>query len=299
MSTIIADRLKAVEGIKCGTGSHGKPPAHEPPGAFCAMEKFAYITGQRWTDYPDNCSNVIGAFIRRWNDGTDQETRDRLDEWIVDNADRLVRTAGDGHDNARGYLAADWAVRTALPIWLDVSGASEAAATVRGLVPLTDYDSSRAARKITGPIRSQMVKRRDSALESLREQVRAAVAERLKEKVAAGAVWAAGAAWAAEGAEAAGAAEASAAAEAAGAAWAAGAAEAAWAAEAAEAAADSLDADTRYWNVYDAVYAKVRPIFAAKITPLIEEKLGPKAGELKAGAFDVLEQMVALGEVTA
>jgi hypothetical protein len=322
MSNVIdLKRLEAVKDIKSTIGGHSAPGPDEAPGAFCAMERFAYITGQAWTDHPANCSLVVGAFIRRWNDGTDQDTRDRLDKWIVDNADRLTQTAGDGLDKARGYLAADYAMRTVMPIWLDVAGATDAAQAVRELAPIVDRDTAYASTATTRPLRDDLISRRDKALDGLWEKVRAAVEEKLKEKgpasaaqtaEAAGAAWAAeaaGAAWAAWAAEAAWASWASWAAEAAGAAWtswaawaaeaagaawAAEAAEAAWAAWAAEAAADLLPGKPGYYEVYRAVKAKLRPIFAEKITAAVNEKFGPRADELKAGGFAALEAMLVI-----
>jgi hypothetical protein len=315
MSNVIdLKRLEAVKDIKSTTGDHSAPGPDEAPGAFCAMERFAYITGQAWTDHPANCSLVISAFIRRWNDGTDQDTRDRLDKWIVDNADRLTQTAGDGLDKARGYLAADYAMRTVMPIWLDVAGATDAAQAVRELAPIVDRDTAYASTATTRPLRDDLISRRDKALDGLREKVRAAVEEKLKEKgpasaaqtawatEAAGAAWAAWASeaawaswasWAAEAAGAAWAAEAAEATEAAGAVWAAEAAEAAWASWAAEAVADLLPGKPGYYEVYRAVKAKLRPIFVEKITAAVNEKLGSRADELKAGGFAALEAMLA------
>src|ERR1700753_1492202 len=116
MSVIVKERLEAVRDIPLTVGSSRRPEEGCVPGEFCAMEKFAYITGQGWTDDPDNCSHVIGAFVRRFQDGTDQDGRDKVDAWIIENAERLVATANDDHDESRGLLAADWATRVALPL---------------------------------------------------------------------------------------------------------------------------------------------------------------------------------------
>lgn len=257
MAVIIRERLEAVADVKLDVGAH-QPPDGDTPCGFCIMEKFAWITGQDWSDHPDNCSPVISAFLRRWNDVTDQDGRDQLDAWTIENADRLAATANDGQDMRRGYLVADWAVRTAMPVWLDVAGATNAAEQVRALAPIVDHDSARAARKVTAPLRDQVWDRYWGWRGEIREKVREAVEKALAEKKDA-----AGAAVAAVAAEAA---------EAAGAAVAAGAAGAA----------------------YGPVYRRVREAIKGKLRPIIDEKLGEQAAPLKASAWELLDQLVAL-----
>ena len=68
MTVILQDRLDAVADIPLSVSSHSAPPADGKPCGFCRMEKWAWVTGQDWTDHPDNCSQVIGAFLRRFQD---------------------------------------------------------------------------------------------------------------------------------------------------------------------------------------------------------------------------------------
>lgn len=207
MSVILQDRLEAVRGIPLSVSNHPEPSGDDAPGAFCAMEKYAYITGERWTDNPDNCSHALSAFIRRFQDNTDQACRDRLDAWMEANADRIAATAGDQFEDARGFLAADWCARVALPLWLDLAGAPKAAEALRTHAPITDRSSA-------GVMRTMIQKTRKEAKlpdwwtwrSELRQRVRDAVKKYAQEHPVPGAAWAAWAAGAAGAAEAAGAA---------------------------------------------------------------------------------------------
>ena len=116
MSPLLLDRLEAVKDIPLSVGSHNSPPDDCAPGEFCDREAFAYVTGQQWTDDPDNCSPVLSAFLRRFQDRTDQPGRDALKAWTLDpsNVARQEATANDEHDQARGFMACDWACRVAL-----------------------------------------------------------------------------------------------------------------------------------------------------------------------------------------
>ncbi len=261
MSVLIPERLEAARSIPLSAGGHEAPPDGETPCEWCVEEKWAWLCGLSWTDHPDNKCATISAFLRSFNDYTDQDGRDRLDAWQLANADRLIATAGDGHQLERGYLAADWAVQHALPVWLELAEAPDAAATVRALPPIVDDATARTARGAVLPIREHMYKLREERLSALRDRVKAAVAEKLKDW-AAGAAGAAWAAWAAE---------------------AAGAAGAAGAAEAAEAGRQAV-----YNAVYNAVKAKALPFFQ-------EQFAVPREG-LKDGAFELLDRMLAVGE---
>jgi hypothetical protein len=182
-----------------------------------ATEVVAWLTGNDHTASPPCLSPVLRAFLQRLNDTLDDENRQRLKPYLP----RCAGTAGDGKDELRGWLAADWAVRVAAPTWLELAGVTESAAALRALAPITDYATASTVRSVAGPIRRAMYARRDTKLRELRQCVRDAVAEELRKRRAAWAAWAAWAMWATEATEAA---------------WAVGATEAAWAAWAAEAA---------------------------------------------------------------
>jgi hypothetical protein len=257
MSVILQERLKAVEGIPLSVGSHPAPEDGEVPCAFCAEEKWAWICGLDWTDHPSNQSAVIAAFVRSFQDKTDQGGRDAIDVWMVGNAERLAATADDEHEQARGLLAADWACRVALPLWLELAGATDAAASLRARPAISSHADASAAREAINYLRGELgFPSWWTFREDLRRRVYAAVREALADKQEAEAAEAA----AAEAAEA--------------------------VAAAAEAAVEGAAAAAA------AVYTAVR----AKILELWGEKFAEVTTPLKASAIDLLNQMLAVGE---
>jgi hypothetical protein len=232
----------------------------------CAMEEIAYRLGQPHGDQPECVSPVIGAFLRRWQDDMGDDDRNRLIAPLLDDKpwlERVGATGGDGHDEARGWMCADWAVRVAMPTWLELAGVKDAPAALRDLPEITadTYPDARAL----------VVSARDEAYE-----IRAAGRARIQEAVKAEFAKRGRAAWAAGAAEAAGAA---------GAAWAAGAAGAAGAAWAAGAAGAGL-----YLTVYDAVKKAIK----AKA----QEEFAPTTRALMPSALALLERMVDAANVS-
>src|SRR5258708_38853552 len=59
---------------------------------------------------------------------------------------RLPGTAGDGKDEARGYIALDWLIRTWTPAWLDLAGLTAEAAALRDFRRIADLATARAVR---------------------------------------------------------------------------------------------------------------------------------------------------------
>jgi hypothetical protein len=108
---------------------------------MCAMEFGAYLAGLEHTDKPACVSPILLTLMISFNDQMDDKTRQRLRPYIV----RTLGTAGDGQDERRGYIAADWAVRECVPIGLDAAGCRGEARTLRSLAPVVDMDSARAA----------------------------------------------------------------------------------------------------------------------------------------------------------
>ena len=155
----IPERLALVKDIPLTAGSHSRPlyvDENCAPGAFCLLEKHAFVTGQRWSDTPDNCCTTIGAYGRRVNDRCSQEMRDRIDEWWMANIDRIVKTAHDGHQRARGFILMDHAIRVALAARLDTAKRPEAADRLRALPVIVDRASSDAAVRVVREIRKTL-----------------------------------------------------------------------------------------------------------------------------------------------
>jgi hypothetical protein len=120
---------------------------HESPEqGLCYMEWIAYATGQPHSDRPPCVSPVLGAFGRHLNDVLPDDLRQQLK---VNPGLEPVGTAGDGHDEQRGYMALDWLIRTWLPAWLELSPACrDDAVKVRELGRIVDLASAERA----GPV---------------------------------------------------------------------------------------------------------------------------------------------------
>jgi hypothetical protein len=183
-TTVIQDRIDAIIGVPLCAGAGTRPPDGEVPCDLCVMEMYAWITGQEWTDSPDNCSQLIGAFMRRYNDSIDQAGRDELAKWTIANVVRLERTADDDWDRERGYIVADWAVRIAVPAWLELAGSTTAAQRVRELPEIVDDKTAWQGSALMREVRKELPDWWTWRTQ-LREKVRAAVKEALKDKPAA------------------------------------------------------------------------------------------------------------------
>jgi hypothetical protein len=119
-----------------------KAGGHKPPTdgdlEMCVMEAVAYVANEPWSDHPKCASEVIGAFLRRWNDDLDDEGRQMLKPFIP----RLVGTAASaGVESRRAWMATDWFVRVHMPAWLELGGMKDQADAVRALPELIDADS--------------------------------------------------------------------------------------------------------------------------------------------------------------
>jgi len=218
-------------------GSH-----NDPDSGLCLLEAVALFAGEKHTDHPDCVSPLLANVGIRLNDRVTDLQRQDLKRFIP----LVVGTANDGQDDARRWLAVDRSVRFLLPKYLDKLDRGEQAATLRGLPRIIDADTYRPHAKRLRTVADEMYELRRNRYET----IRAAVRKALKNKPVAAAV-----------ADAVVAADAVAAA-------AADAAAAAAAAAAADAAADAAAP----WNTtYDAVYAKVKPIYQEKCAGLIAE----------------------------
>ena len=111
-----------------------KPGSHKPDGEFCVMEAVAYVAGEPWTDSPKCACPILSAFMRRWNDDLDDAGRQTLKPYIP----RLVGTKSTkAIEQRRGWMLADWMVRTHTPAWLDLAGLKDQASALRDLPELT------------------------------------------------------------------------------------------------------------------------------------------------------------------
>ena len=102
---------------------------------MCAMELAAWIAGQPHTDHPVCVSPVLTRFAIGWNDSlTSDADRDRLIRPLLP---QLLRTAGDGQDQARGGMALDWLIREFTPTFLELHVTLlDRASALRALAPI-------------------------------------------------------------------------------------------------------------------------------------------------------------------
>ena len=174
-------RVELVRDLPLSAGGHSAPSEGECPDGMCAVEKFAFITGQHWTDHPNNCCPTLAAFMRSFNDRTDQAGRDRLDAWIFENVEAIVATANDGRSEWRGFVSSDYAIRVALPVWLDLAGVKDAAAQLRALPEITDRALAAQGWEVVRQARKQLPDWYEARRE-LRRKVEAAVKKALADK---------------------------------------------------------------------------------------------------------------------
>jgi hypothetical protein len=241
---VIEERLRIASKIPLSRGSHPDPGGDVEKCEWCAVEKLLFALGAPWGDRnPDFVSEVLAAFMRSFQDRTNDAGREVVDEWILreGNALRALETAHDGHDEKRRWILVDWSARSVAPLWLDAAGRDEAAASLRAHAPVEDRAGADSVLELLHDAKAGLpdwwtwrekvrVTAREAMAKWLRDHPGALKAQ------AAGAVGAVAAVAAAAAAEAAGAAGAVGAAEAVGAAGAAAAAGAVGAAEAVGAA---------------------------------------------------------------
>ena len=132
-------RILDLDQLHLDKGAH-----RDPADGLCLLEAVAYVAGEVHTDAPRCVSPVLAEFGRTLNDWLDDVRRQELKLLIA----RLPGTAGDGLDEARGYMALDWLIRTYTPTWLELAGLSAEAAQLRALRRIVDQASAQAA----GPI---------------------------------------------------------------------------------------------------------------------------------------------------
>jgi hypothetical protein len=117
-------------------GSHPTPDAGR-----CAMEWVSYLAGEPHSDQPVCVSPVLKAFCISFNDALDDEQRQKLRPYLA----RTIGTAGDGLDEQRAWMAADWLIRTFTPAWLDLAGLHDHASNLRSLGAVISTETCKAA----------------------------------------------------------------------------------------------------------------------------------------------------------
>ena len=125
--------------------SAGSKGAHKDRSdGLCLLEAVAWFAGEPHSDHPACVSPVLAAYGRSLNDALGDDSRRLLIPFIS----VLSRTAGDGLDEARGYLALDWIIRVYTPAWLDVAGLTREARALRDLRCISDMAAVQDARPV-------------------------------------------------------------------------------------------------------------------------------------------------------
>jgi hypothetical protein len=152
-----------IAALKLDSGSHSDAKA-----GHCLLEVVSMFAGEDFGDEPACVDPVLAAFGRSWNDALPDDERQQLKRYIL----LLPGTAGsDALSQRRGWMAADWLIRSHTPAWLDMSPATaEHAARLRALAPITSEQTLAAAQGALDQARSAA----DAAMNAARDAARAA-----------------------------------------------------------------------------------------------------------------------------
>jgi len=188
--------LLGLEGITLKSGSHERRES-----GVCAMEALAWIAGEPHSDDPQCACPVIGAFMRSWNDGLpNDEDRTRLLRPLLP---LLVGSRStEAVEIQRSWLALDWLARECAPAFLSLRDDLKAhAVALRGLAPLTDSKSAKAAQKTLDAARDAARAAAGAAARDAAGAAAGAAARAAARDAAGAAAWdaARAAAWAAAG----------------------------------------------------------------------------------------------------
>jgi hypothetical protein len=130
---------------------------------MCAAEAVAWLAREPHSDRPGTLSPALTTFLRSLNDNLNSAERQRLRPYLP----QCVGTAGDGRDDARSWVAADWLIRTAAPTWLELGGMDAQAAALRGLPAIAGPDELAGARPVTSAARNEAIAARAAIYERL------------------------------------------------------------------------------------------------------------------------------------
>lgn len=134
--TIIQTRADLLPLTYLNVGNHRSPEI-----GTCLLEAVAYVAGEPHSAHPRCACPVLCAFGRSINDVLPDDKRQRLIPLVP----RIVGTAGDGHQQGRGLMAADWLIRVYTPTWLRLAGLTAEAESLEGLPRQATWDDVEAA----------------------------------------------------------------------------------------------------------------------------------------------------------
>jgi hypothetical protein len=96
------------------------------------MEWVSYLAGEPHSNEPDRVSPVLRAFCRTLYEAMEDEPQQRLLPYLG----RTIRTADDGLDETRSWMALDWLIRVYAPTWVDAAGLPHSATRLATLSPI-------------------------------------------------------------------------------------------------------------------------------------------------------------------
>ena len=100
-----------------------------------AMDAVAWMAGEPHTDQPVTACPTMTSIINELNDTLDDEPRQTLLKPLLP---KLLDSRDHRLELPRRYIAHDWAIRTAVPAWLDLAGATRSAQAMRDLPTIQD-----------------------------------------------------------------------------------------------------------------------------------------------------------------
>jgi hypothetical protein len=135
--------------ITLAKGSHSVADSCGGSPQRCLFEWYNWLTRDEHTDAcPPGVSRVLHSFGIALNDLLPDDRRQELVRYLPNGTSPLAGT-DDGRDEARGYLALDWLIRTYLPTWLAlVPALAEHAAAAAGLPVIAGLETAEFA----GPV---------------------------------------------------------------------------------------------------------------------------------------------------
>ena len=132
----------------------------------CLLEAASYIAGEPFSDHPECVCPVLGVFGRSWNDALDDESRDRLLKPFIP---KLIGTRSTlAVQDARAFMASDWAVRTYTPAWLRLAGLEAEALALESLPVLSSIELCRSAMPVIRAAQTKSADARSAAWSAAR-----------------------------------------------------------------------------------------------------------------------------------
>lgn len=152
-------------------GSHD-----DSDGGLCLLEAVALFANEPHSDHPACASRVLTAFGISLNDRWDDAARQKLVPIIP----LIIGTRDDGQDEARGYMALDWLIRTYTPAWLDLAGLTAEATALRDLRRIVDLTAAQSAGPVVRSAREKSAAARAAARAAAWDAARAAAGDVLR-----------------------------------------------------------------------------------------------------------------------